>query len=312
MKQKAGPKAMDHQVACRLSNFVLRRRMSQGEVVLVWKKRWGKWWRRKQHRESAKERERELRRIEENPEQDRGRRGQTPGARRLFSPNWQQARAPAEEKCVYPLTQIPSWLCTFWYVCVCVSVCVCACVTPVEMCELAHRRMWLELQPTSTRVDDNIESKAWTLSPPPPLHPPHILKQKKGCSKGSGMIHCVGWTQNFLCATLGDGGEGRRATCAKFTRVWRIICGGRSWAEISIHPGKASFRWDALIHRVNVKVLMVGVCDVAMTSESSPAVGMPVGGIDKHIRAPPSSMHWYKCSASLRPCSTSSHVYWAV
>lgn len=38
---------------------------------------------------------------------------------------------------------------------------------------------------------------------------------------------------------------------------------------------------------MNVKVLMVGVCDVAMTSESSPAVGMPVGGIDKHIRAPP-------------------------
>lgn len=70
------------------------------------------------------------------------------------------------------------------------------------------------------------------------------------------MIHCVGWTNISLCATLGDGGEGWHATCAKFTRVWRIICGGRSWAEILIQPGKASFRRDALIHKVNVKVLM--------------------------------------------------------
>lgn len=34
----------------------------------------------------------------------------------------------------------------------------------------------------------------------------------------------------------------------------------------------------------------VGVCDVAMTSESSPAVGMPVGGIDKHMLPPPHAL----------------------
>lgn len=51
-------------------------------------------------------------RIEENLEQGGGRRGKTPWARRLLSPNLQQAGAAAE-KCVHSVTQIPSCLCTF-------------------------------------------------------------------------------------------------------------------------------------------------------------------------------------------------------
>lgn len=51
-------------------------------------------------------------RIEENLEQGGGRRGKTPWAHRLCSPNLQQAGAAAE-KCVHSVTQIPSCLCTF-------------------------------------------------------------------------------------------------------------------------------------------------------------------------------------------------------
>lgn len=166
----------------------------------------------------------------ENPEQDGGRRGQTPGARRLFSPNWQQARAPAEEKCVYPVTQIPLCLCTL---CVCVVMCACVCGTPAEECDQANSGCdwsWSPLAPGWMTMQSQKPEQCL-------IHPLNTSycksywnnnnNNKKNAPRDLGMIHRVGQTHSFLCATLG---RRAHAKCAKFTRVWQINCGGRSSA----------------------------------------------------------------------------------
>lgn len=177
-----------------------RKRMSKGEVVRVWKRRWGNGG-GESSIESVKDWERELRRIGENPEQDGGRRGQTPGARRLFSPNWQQARAPAEEKCVYPVTQIPLCLCT-----------LCVCGTPAEECDLAHNGYdwsWSPLAPGWMTMQSQKPEQCHIH----PLNTSYCIsywnktkKKRKECSKGYGHDSLCRLDSHFSVCNIGEEG----------------------------------------------------------------------------------------------------------
>lgn len=228
-----------------------RKRMSKGEVVRVWKRRWGNGG-GESSIESVKDWERELRRIGENPEQDGGRRGQTPGARRLFSPNWQQARAPAEEKCVYPVTQIPLCLCT-----------LCVCGTPAEECDLAHNGYdwsWSPLAPGWMTMQSQKPEQCHIH----PLNTSYCIsywnknkKEKKRMLQGIWAWFTVSVRLTFFCVQYWGGGRMQRVQSSHVSDRSFVEAGvqhlhqiliQRSWVKSSLTEN-TPFRWDTLIHK---------------------------------------------------------------